>query len=106
MMPISRSATEIKTEKIISKKQRNHIKSLSCSIANQLKIKQYARLDIFYNTIKEKIQLIEANTLPALTPSTVLFQQALAETPPVHPREFLETLILESIEKRETEAVT
>ncbi|MEC8881767.1 MAG: hypothetical protein VX737_00590 [Pseudomonadota bacterium] len=93
-------------EKIISKNQCDHIKSLSCSIAKQLNIKQYARLDIFYNTIKSKIQLIEANTLPALTPSTVLFQQALAETPPIHPREFLETLILERIEKRETETVT
>ena len=92
-------------EEIISKAQCDHIKSLSCNIAKQLNIKQYARLDIFYNTMKEKIQLIEANTLPALTPSTVLFQQALAETPPIQPREFLEALIIESIEARETETV-
>ena len=80
-------------ETLISKKQQAHIRHLACLIAHELNIAQYARLDIFYNTKTEKLQLIEANTLPALTPSTVLFQQALAENPPIAPRTFLRDLI-------------
>ena len=34
----------------------------------------------------------EINSLPALTPSTVLFQQALAQETPVYPMEFLELI--------------
>ena len=36
------------------------------------------------------LRLIEINTLPGLTPSTVLFHQALAEQPPLAPRRLLE----------------
>ena len=39
------------------------------------------------------IMLIEVNTLPGLTPSTVLFHQGLAEQRPLYPTELLETLI-------------
>ena len=31
----------------------------------------------------------KANTVPGLTPSTVLYHQALAETPPISPAAFL-----------------
>lgn len=58
-----------------------------------LAIKNYARLDIFVNTITKKIILIEANTLPALTPSTVIFHQALKENPSLPPRDFIEKII-------------
>jgi hypothetical protein len=37
--------------------------------------------------------IIEVNTLPALTPSTVLFHQGLAETPKLYPRALLEKII-------------
>ena len=83
-------------ESLINLEQRDQIKKLSCIIAQTLGINQYVRLDIFYNIESNKLQLIEANSLPALTPSTVLFQQALAENPPIYPREFLEMLAKES----------
>jgi len=37
--------------------------------------------------------IIEVNTLPGLTPSTVIYHQALAENPPMYPTEFLERII-------------
>lgn len=37
--------------------------------------------------------VIEVNTLPALTPSTVLFHQALAQNPVVLPLQLLENII-------------
>jgi D-alanine-D-alanine ligase-like ATP-grasp enzyme len=61
--------------------------------AQTLGIQNYARLDIFYNTSTTQTILIEANSLPALTPSTVIYHQALAEDPPLTPTAFLETLI-------------
>jgi D-alanine-D-alanine ligase len=39
-------------------------------------IRSYCRIDFFYNIKEEKVNIIEINTLPALTPSTVFFQQA------------------------------
>jgi hypothetical protein len=40
--------------------------------------------------------IIEVNTLPALTPSTVLYHQALAEKPEIFPLELLEKIIKNS----------
>ena len=37
--------------------------------------------------------MIEANTVPGLTPSTVIFHQALHEQPPLFPRDFLEKIV-------------
>ena len=51
------------------------------------------RIDAFAHTKTGEILVIEVNTLPGLTPSTVLYHQALAEDPPMYPRELLETLI-------------
>ena len=54
-------------------------------LASTLGIKGYARFDLFYQIGCEEMIVIEVNTLPALTPSTVLFQQLLengiAKTP-------------------------
>lgn len=61
--------------------------------ANALGIEGYARLDAFMHTQTGDIIVIEANTLPALTPSTVIFHQSLEEKNPLYPREFLEHLI-------------
>ena len=83
-------------QSIISCTQKEHIRTLVAEIAKHLRINQYTRLDIFYNIKTNKLQLIEANTLPALTPSTVLFQQALAHKPPMQPRAFIEALVTES----------
>lgn len=61
--------------------------------AKALNIKNYARLDIFVNVDSRKVILIEANTLPALTPSTVIFHQALEEKIPMSPTKFIEKII-------------
>ncbi|MDE2030558.1 MAG: hypothetical protein KGI97_08370, partial [Alphaproteobacteria bacterium] len=49
--------------------------------AKALGIQGYARVDIFFNTRSNQTMVIEANTLPGLTPSTVIYHQALAENP-------------------------
>ena len=61
--------------------------------AQALGIENYARIDLFVNRHSGQVIIIEANSLPALTPSTVIYHQALAEDPPLRPREFLEGLI-------------
>ncbi len=62
-------------------------------VAKKLGIRGYARIDAFLQIDTGNIIVIEANTLPALTPSTVLFHQGLAEKKPMFPREVLEKLI-------------
>lgn len=68
-----------------------------CRAAKSLGIKNYARLDLFVERASGKIRLIEVNTLPALTPSTVFFHQGLHENPPLSPKSLL-TKIIESAE--------
>lgn len=80
-------------ESIISVTSRKRIKSAIESIAKALSIQNYARIDLFFNVQSKKIYVIEANTLPGLTPATVLYHQALAEESPLYPTEFLEHLI-------------
>lgn len=63
-------------ENIISKNQTKDIKHKLEKISEKFNMKDYCRVDIFYNTISDELIVIEINTLPALTPSTVLFQQA------------------------------
>jgi hypothetical protein len=43
--------------------------------------------------------IIECNSLPALTPSTVLFHQVLAEENPLYPQDFFETIIENALEE-------
>lgn len=80
-------------ESIIPNSGRKKIKESTEIIAKALKIENYARIDLFFNTKTEKVVFIEANSLPALTASTVIFHQALAENPTIYPIEFLERLI-------------
>ena len=61
--------------------------------ANALGLAGYARIDAFMHRETGEIIVIEANTLPGLTPSTVFFQQCLAEDPPITPRGILEEII-------------
>lgn len=61
--------------------------------AKILGLKNYARLDAFMNITSGELIIIEANTLPGLTPSTVIYHQALAENPPLYPLEFLEKIV-------------
>ncbi|MCB0332403.1 MAG: hypothetical protein KDD55_02820, partial [Bdellovibrionales bacterium] len=63
------------------------------SVSRAIGIRGYARFDAFLEIQTGELILIEVNNLPALTPSTVIFQQALAEFPPIPPRRFLEILV-------------
>lgn len=78
---------------ILSPSATQKIKHLVEQAAKGLGIQNYARLDIFFNRFTEKMILIEANTLPALTPSTVIYHQGLAEEPPLTPLSLLEQII-------------
>ena len=71
----------------------HHIKTKIEQAAHALGIEGYARIDIFFNVESSQIMIIEANSLPGLTASTVIFHQALAESPPMTPRAFLSKLV-------------
>lgn len=62
-------------------------------VAETLGIEGYSRIDTFMNRKTGELIIIEANTLPGLTPSTVFYHQALAEAQPKAPREVLESII-------------
>jgi len=63
------------------------------AVAETLGIDGYARIDAFVRAETGEVIVIEANTLPGLTPSTVLYHQALADDPPLYPRQLLEMII-------------
>jgi D-alanine--D-alanine ligase len=77
----------------VSSKVLEKIKSRIAAIANVLGIENYARLDTFTNIETGELCFIEANTLPGLTPSTVIYHQALDEKPAMYPKDFLECII-------------
>ncbi len=87
-------------DNIISPEQRDLIREKVALAAKELGIEGYARLDIFFNTRSSQTLIIEANTLPGLTASTVIFHQALAENPPFSPRTFLERLIEYGLQRK------
>lgn len=79
---------EIVKPRIISKTRK-----LAEELATKIGIKNYARIDAFMNTTTGALIIIEVNTLPGLTPSTVLYHQALAENPQIFPVQLLEKII-------------
>nr|CAB3455374.1 unnamed protein product [Digitaria exilis] len=62
-------------------------------MANTLGLEGFSRIDAFVNVRSGEVLLIEVNTVPGMTPSTVLIHQALAEEPPVYPHRFFRTLL-------------
>jgi D-alanine--D-alanine ligase len=78
---------------IIKTKELAKIKKSVEKIATRLGLKGYSRIDAFANIKTGDLMIIEINTLPGLTPSTVFYHQALAENPPIFPKELLELLI-------------
>ncbi len=78
---------------IIASKALKKAKKLLQKLSEKLGIKGYARIDAFIQIKTGELLIIEINTLPALTPSTVLYHQALAEKKPIHPRSLIEELI-------------
>ncbi|MDD3029261.1 MAG: hypothetical protein PHS57_03135 [Alphaproteobacteria bacterium] len=87
-------------ENILSREAVDKIKHGMEQTAQALGIENYARIDIFFNRKTGKTVVIEANTLPGLTPSTVIYHQALAENPPLEPKAFLERLIFAKLKTR------
>ena len=84
-------------ENLLTQQDVSLIQDLVVQCATALGLSQYARLDVFFHRVLKEMIVIEANTLPALTPSTVLYQQALTETPPVRPGQFLQQLVEERL---------
>lgn len=80
-------------EHIISTELVNFIKDSVEVVAKACGVEDYCRIDIFANNTTGEIIIIEINTLPGLSPSTVLFQQGAKETPPLYPMELLEYII-------------
>jgi len=80
-------------EKIVKKEVLKKIKKSIEIVAEKLGISGYARIDAFVQVDSGDVIVIEANTTPALTPSTVLFHQGLAEKEPIYPLDLLERLI-------------
>ncbi len=68
-------------------------KNLIKKTAEGLGISGYSRIDAFMHLERGDLIIIEVNTLPGLTPSTVFYHQALAEKKPVYPREILEKIV-------------
>jgi D-alanine-D-alanine ligase-like ATP-grasp enzyme len=62
-------------------------------VANALGMEGYGRIDAFMHCKTGEIIVIEANSLPGLTPATVFFHQGLAEDPTMSPREILERIL-------------
>ncbi len=84
-------------ESLLTQKDVALIQNLVAQCATALGLSQYARMDIFFHRTRKEMIVIEANTLPALTPSTVLYQQALVENPPIRPGCFLQQLVQERL---------
>ncbi|KAL5198943.1 hypothetical protein ABZP36_002455 [Zizania latifolia] len=62
-------------------------------MANSLGLEGFSRIDAFVNVRSGEVLLIEVNTVPGMTPSTVLIHQALTEEPPMYPHKFFRTLL-------------
>ena len=61
--------------------------------AASLGLSGFARIDAFMHVDTAELIIIEVNSIPGLTPSTVLFQQAMAEDPPLFPEAFFRTIV-------------
>ena len=88
--PLSKQATQF-----VQKTIHDVYKAIGCT--------GYARIDCFYQsakvspTKKERVTIIEINTLPAMTPATCIFHQA-AEIG-IRPMEFIDRIINLGLEK-------
>lgn len=78
---------------IISNLALGKIKKSIRELSIFLDIHGYARIDAFADVKTGELTIIEVNTLPGLTPSTVIYHQALAEPQKIRPLEFIEKII-------------
>ncbi|KAK9127310.1 hypothetical protein Syun_016107 [Stephania yunnanensis] len=70
-----------------------HCPSCPELIANTLGLEGFSRIDAFVNVDSGEVLVIEVNTVPGMTPSTVLIHQALVEDPPMYPQQFFRRLL-------------
>ena len=61
-------------------------------VANVIGLHGFARVDAFLHRSTGDAYIIEINTIPGMTPATVLFHQGLAEDSPMMPAVLLETI--------------
>jgi len=80
-------------KEIVSLKAIANAKKILEELVEKVGIKGYARVDAFMDVKTGDLRVIELNTLPGLTPSTVLYHQALSEDPQIFPKELLERII-------------
>ncbi len=80
-------------KEIVSPKALENAKSLIEKLGEKVGLRGYARIDAFMNVKTGDLSVIEVNTLPGLTPSTVLYHQGLAENPQIFPKELIKTII-------------
>ncbi len=95
----ARYSKDPETAKIISKK----VKDSLYKAAKLLKIEGYARIDAFvriFGTEKVETIVIEANSLPGMTPATAIFHQAALNG--YKPYEFIDAIIEYGIKKHST----
>lgn len=78
-------------DKIMINKHNKIIQKVIKLLIKHIKLNTYCRVDFFYNIKMKKVAIIEINTLPALTPATVLFQQAIYKG--LTPRLFIEKIL-------------
>uniref|UniRef100_A0ACD5WQY3 Uncharacterized protein n=1 Tax=Avena sativa TaxID=4498 RepID=A0ACD5WQY3_AVESA len=78
---------------IMSEAALQRCKSCIETMANTLGLEGFSRIDAFVNVRSGEVLLIEVNTVPGMTPSTVLIHQALTEEPPIYPHKFFRTLL-------------
>lgn len=71
----------------------SRVKKSAERVADVLGIEGYSRMDAFIHIDTGDMIVIEVNTLPALTPSTVLYHQGLAEKKAIYPVELLERIV-------------
>jgi len=66
--------------------------------SNKIGLNGYSRIDIIYNKKHDHMYLLEVNTLPGLTPATIIYTQALL-TPSIRlkPAEFIDRIIEEGL---------
>ena len=62
-------------------------------VANTIGLRGFARIDAFLDIKTGEVIIIEANTIPGMTPSTVIYHQALDEPTPMYPQDFLEAVL-------------
>ncbi|XP_062166835.1 uncharacterized protein LOC133873127 isoform X1 [Alnus glutinosa] len=84
---------------IISKEALERCKEHIELIANTLQLEGFSRIDAFVNVDSGEVLIIEVNTVPGMTPSTVLIHQALTEQPPIYPRQFFRLLLDLALER-------